>query len=243
MTDNETRVTSKTGGQKGAKDVAMGLIPVGPLADVARLYNFGAKKYSPNNWRKGYDWHLSYDALQRHATQFWNGEDDDEESGLPHLASVVFHALALMEFMKSYPEGDDRPPPSGTLFVEEPERKQVSTPIEEVAPKRTDWMTPSGICVAPKTRQSEDYTISIETQVGDFHIATDVDMTRLRPISPLNSRSKGYRRVRHETISGQPGMCYSCKACDSADDNDIPSLVPSSRHGDICPLYSPFTIP
>lgn len=136
MTDNEVRITSKTGGQKGAKDVAMSLIPVGPLSDVARLYNFGAKKYSPNNWRKGYDWHLSYDALQRHATQFWNGEDIDEESGLPHLASVVFHALALMEFAKSYPEGDDRPPPSGTLFVE-PET--VAPPGVAPQAKKCGW--------------------------------------------------------------------------------------------------------
>jgi hypothetical protein len=119
MTDkSEHRVTSKTGGQKNAKDRRFDLVPVGPMDDVARLYAFGANKYSSHNWRKGFDWSLSYAAAQRHLTQFWNGEDLDEESGLPHLASVVFHALALMEFAKSYPEGDDRPPPSGTLFVE-----------------------------------------------------------------------------------------------------------------------------
>lgn len=124
---SEVRETSETGGQKGSKDRRFDLVPVGPMDDVARLYAFGAKKYAAHNWRKGYDWHLSYAAAQRHLTQFWNGEDVDEETGLPHLAAVVFHSLALMEFAKSYPEGDDRPPPSGTLYVEEPERKQVAT--------------------------------------------------------------------------------------------------------------------
>lgn len=116
--DNETRVTASTGGQKGSKDRRYDLIPVGPLDDLSRLYAFGASKYAAHNWRKGYPWSLSYAALQRHATQFWNGEDLDEETGLPHLAAVAFHAFALLEFAKSYREGDDRPPPSGTLFVE-----------------------------------------------------------------------------------------------------------------------------
>lgn len=128
---SEVRVTSATGGQKGQKDRRFGLVPVGPLEDVARLYAFGAKKYSAHNWRKGYDWSLSYDAAQRHLTQFWNGEDIDEESGLPHLASVVFHCFALMEFARSYPQGDDRPPPSGALYVEPEEKPDEGGPEEK----------------------------------------------------------------------------------------------------------------
>lgn len=105
----EVRVTSSTGGQKGTKLARYGLIPTGPLRELAEHYGKGAKKYSDNNWRLGYDWHLSYDALQRHAQAFWDGEDVDEETGSHHLAGVAFHAFALMEFGNTHPEFDDRP--------------------------------------------------------------------------------------------------------------------------------------
>jgi hypothetical protein len=104
----EVRTTSETGAQKGVKAERYDLIPVEALAQVARLYGRGAEKYAEHNWRKGYEWSKSYAALQRHATQFWNGEDIDEEMGLPHMASVVFHALALITFMQEQPGFDDR---------------------------------------------------------------------------------------------------------------------------------------
>lgn len=105
----EVRVTSETGGQKGTKPARYDLIPAQPLETLARLYGRGAEKYDDHNWRKGYDWSLSFAALQRHAWQFWNGEDNDAETGLPHMASVAFHALALIEFMETHRDFDNRP--------------------------------------------------------------------------------------------------------------------------------------
>jgi 5'(3')-deoxyribonucleotidase len=105
----EVRVVNKTtGGQKGSKLERYDLIPTGPLAEVARHYGRGARKYDDHNWRRGYDWSLSYAALQRHAQAFWDGEDIDPETGSHHLAAVVFHALAMMEWGKTHPELDDR---------------------------------------------------------------------------------------------------------------------------------------
>ena len=108
---DEVRVTSSTGGQKGRKPARFGLIPGEALWKVAELYGKGAEKYDDRNWERGYDWSLSFDALQRHAWQFWNGEDNDPESGMPHMASVVFHALALLTFAERHAEFDDRPKP------------------------------------------------------------------------------------------------------------------------------------
>lgn len=84
------------------------LIPVGALATVARLYGKGAEKYAEHNWRRGYDWSKSYSALCRHLNAFWGGENIDEETGMPHLACVVFHAFTLLTFMEEQPQFDDR---------------------------------------------------------------------------------------------------------------------------------------
>jgi hypothetical protein len=105
---DEVRTVSATGGEKGVKPARFDLIPVGPLTKVAELYGRGAEKYADHNWRRGYEWSKSYAAMMRHATQFWAGEDNDTETGLPHLTSVIFHAMALLEFMERLPDYDDR---------------------------------------------------------------------------------------------------------------------------------------
>lgn len=106
----EERTMSATGGAKGVKPERFDLIPVEALQEVARVYGFGAKKYDAHNWRRGYEWSKSYAAMMRHANEFWAGEDMDEETGCLHLASVIFHAMALMVFLDEQPEYDDRYP-------------------------------------------------------------------------------------------------------------------------------------
>lgn len=106
---NEQRTVSATGGEKGVKPARFSLIPTEPLWQLAELYGKGAGKYSARNWEKGYEWSKSYDALMRHVNLFWDGEDDDPELKVPHLTCAVFHAFALLEFMITHPEYDDRP--------------------------------------------------------------------------------------------------------------------------------------
>jgi len=104
----EVRSVSSTGAEKGTKPERFDLLPQEALAAVARHYGVGALKYSAHNWRKGYEWSKSFAALQRHANAFWSGEDIDEETGSPHMASVAFHALALLTFMDEQRSFDDR---------------------------------------------------------------------------------------------------------------------------------------
>lgn len=105
---NEVRTTSTTGGQKGVKDERFDLIPTDALTQLAAHYGAGARKYDDNQWRKGYEWSKSYAALMRHMTQWWAGEDIDEETGSSHLACAAWHTFTLMTFSKEYPEFDDR---------------------------------------------------------------------------------------------------------------------------------------
>lgn len=102
-------VDPTTGGVKGQKLERTDLLPVGPLLKLARHFGVGARKYEDRNWEKGYAWSLSYGALLRHLFAFWSGQDIDPETGSPHMAAVAFHALALLQFMDTHPELDDRP--------------------------------------------------------------------------------------------------------------------------------------
>ncbi|ORA77163.1 hypothetical protein BST28_18755 [Mycolicibacter kumamotonensis] len=108
MSANESINTSPTGGQKAGNDERYDLIPAEPLRLLARHYGVGAKKYDDHNWRRGYDWKLSFAALNRHLWQFWSGEDIDTETGSPHIIAVAWHAFALAEFMDTHPAYDSR---------------------------------------------------------------------------------------------------------------------------------------
>jgi len=105
----ETRIINeKTGGMKGSKPVQIHQLPLEAFTQLGAVYAFGAQKYDDYNFRKGYDWSLSFDAMQRHAFAFWGGEDLDPESGLPHMAHVMWHAATLLAFMADHPDLDDR---------------------------------------------------------------------------------------------------------------------------------------
>lgn len=108
MSEEIRTVDPDTGAQKGAKLAKFGLIPQGPLRELAEHFGKGSLKYADHNWRRGYNWSLSYDALCRHLQQFWDGEDYDEETGSKHIIAVAWHALALATFMDEHPEKDDR---------------------------------------------------------------------------------------------------------------------------------------
>ena len=105
----EIRLTDEnTGGQKGSKLARLSLIPIYAQVEEAKVYGMGAEKYAPHNWRRGYPWSWSYDAMQRHLVQFWAGEDRDEESGLPHLAHARWHTGVLLEMWHYSLGTDDR---------------------------------------------------------------------------------------------------------------------------------------
>lgn len=105
---DEVRLTSPTGGQKGSKGARFDQIPPTVLWELAEHYGIGAAKYDDDNWRKGYDWRLSYAALQRHLNTFWAGEDLDPETGSKHVIAAAWHCFALAWFMDNMPEYDSR---------------------------------------------------------------------------------------------------------------------------------------
>jgi len=104
----EVRVTSATGGEKGRKLAELGGIDPAALLTLAEVSGMGSRKYSAFNYLKGYDWSLSFNAMQRHALAFWAGQDNDDESSLPHIAHAAWHCLALLAFLQRDIGTDDR---------------------------------------------------------------------------------------------------------------------------------------
>lgn len=90
----------------GKPDFSM--IPLDALEDCARVFGYGAQKYSRNNWMKGMQWSAPLACLLRHMAAWQRGEDLDPESGLPHLGHAMCNLVMLSTFARTYPEGDDR---------------------------------------------------------------------------------------------------------------------------------------
>lgn len=106
----ETRIVDPdTGGEKNAKNIRLHAIPWEALRELGKVFAFGEAKYDDYNFRKGYKWSLSFDAMLRHMWAFWNREDTDEESGLHHMAHAVWHGLVLTFYSITKRGKDDRP--------------------------------------------------------------------------------------------------------------------------------------
>lgn len=65
------------------------------IEEVVRVLTVGAKKYSPDNWKKCEDSSRYVGALHRHINAYQKGETHDPETGLSHLA----HATCSLMFL------------------------------------------------------------------------------------------------------------------------------------------------
>ncbi len=75
---------------------------------VARVREFGAKKYARNNWRKGFKYTRSIAAALRHIFAFNEGQDLDPESGITHIGHAICCLEHLLHDIKNNPQNDDR---------------------------------------------------------------------------------------------------------------------------------------
>ncbi|MFA6336189.1 MAG: dATP/dGTP diphosphohydrolase domain-containing protein [Bacteroidales bacterium] len=95
---NTLTIDAKPIGNKDDLDkLKWDLLPMDVIEDVVKVLTYGAKKYSDDNW-KLIDNPINryYSAMMRHLID-WKvyNEQNDKESGLPHLA----HALCCLVFI------------------------------------------------------------------------------------------------------------------------------------------------
>lgn len=70
------------------------LFPFGPLQEVAKVVDYGAKKYAPNDWQS-VEKERYFSAAMRHLVEYAGGKKIDE-SGFSHLSHAVCSLLFLM---------------------------------------------------------------------------------------------------------------------------------------------------
>jgi hypothetical protein len=86
----------------------MSLVPTSLLRYTAAGLTYGAIKYNKDNWRTGFEYRSLLDSLKRHLSDFEDGKDFDEESGLPSLALIATNLAFLIEHWDKGLGNDDR---------------------------------------------------------------------------------------------------------------------------------------
>jgi hypothetical protein len=79
-------------------------------AECAKVFEYGRAKYAAWNWLKGQPWSVPLACAARHLVQMIDGEPIDAESKLPHRGHVFCNGVMLLQFVKSFPGGNDLPP-------------------------------------------------------------------------------------------------------------------------------------
>lgn len=70
-------------------------LPVEALAEVARVMEYGAQKYSKDNWKQCPEPNQYYDAALRHMVSWMLEEVKDPETGYNHLSHAIASLMIL----------------------------------------------------------------------------------------------------------------------------------------------------
>lgn len=97
----------------GILKVPMSTVPTPVIAETGCAMLEGAAKYGRHNFRViGVRAGVYYDAAFRHLAAWWEGEDDDPDSGLSHVTKAIASLVVLRDAMINGNWVDDRPPPA-----------------------------------------------------------------------------------------------------------------------------------
>lgn len=108
--DAETKATNPKDAIASDK-APLHLVPASFKAYTAVALAEGMMKYGAWNWRAaGVRASVYVSALQRHLDKWFNGEDFDPATGVPHLANASACLAVLIDSMTQGNMADDRPP-------------------------------------------------------------------------------------------------------------------------------------
>lgn len=75
---------------------------------LVKVLQLGATKYHRSNWLKGFPTTELVDSLMRHILAYMAGEDNDQETGLPHVDHIQANALFLSHNHHNHKDKDNR---------------------------------------------------------------------------------------------------------------------------------------
>lgn len=125
----------------GISKAPMSVVP-GPFLHALGLALMeGALKYGRHNYRTaGIRYSVYYDAAVRHLTAWWEGEDIDPDSGLPHPVKAAACMAILFDAMLRENGTDDRPPktPDGWMAAMNNHAKSLLERFPDPLPPHTE---------------------------------------------------------------------------------------------------------
>jgi len=124
--EEESQMGNATGGRFNKGKIRHDLIAPWSLEQLAKVYTYGTIKYDDDNWWKGLKWKKEvFGCITRHIWKWFRGEQNDDESGLHHLAHAAWNCFALMEYERNQIGIDDRCPYTQDLLPEDEREKKI----------------------------------------------------------------------------------------------------------------------
>jgi len=122
----------------GIEKVPFSVLPAEVLAEAGLALFEGARKYGRHNYRAvGVRYSVYYDAMMRHMTAWWEGEDIDPDSGLSHVTKAIAGLMVLRDSMIMENATDDRPPKLKDGWV-----KEMNLKAKEIISKYPEALPP-----------------------------------------------------------------------------------------------------
>lgn len=125
------------------------LIPPEVLESLGWVLTYGAEHYGERNCEQGMRYGRLYAALFRHMLAWWQGEDEDPDSGRSHLWHALFCVSMLVVYEQRKSGEDDRPatdnrtiPEKVREYVEQMQEVQGGLKSDTCSPEEDEaWET------------------------------------------------------------------------------------------------------
>jgi hypothetical protein len=144
----------------GIRKAPMSAVPAQPLLELGLAMMEGARKYGRHNYRiAGVRSSVYYDAVMRHIMAWWEGEDIDPDSGLPHLVKAMACLCVLRDSFISGNVVDDRPPALQSGWQVDLNKK-ASDLIDRLPNSKDAYLNTTSQNVEPETGSSKAGSIT-----------------------------------------------------------------------------------
>ena len=127
------------------------VVPFTVLWELGVVLLEGSRKYGRHNYRAiGVRSSVYVDAALGHIHQWWEGEDDDPDSGVCHITHAIASLTVLRDAMLNDKWSDDRPPPANIEKIRADLQKKVEAIIDR-------HPTPKPPYVRPREEELDDF--------------------------------------------------------------------------------------